>query len=116
MLPVVASYNCQLLLKISSIGASVKLDLVHLIIQVMEAINENLSRITSQVKEHLYICCAQTRHDFFGGSRFRWCALSYFSLIFLMGHNPSHKSQLSRAINWAEGGLVENACSSKAMF
>ena len=36
MLPVVASYNCQLLLKISSIGASVKLDFVHLVIQVME--------------------------------------------------------------------------------
>ena len=33
LLPVVASYNRQLLLKISSIGASVKLDLVHLVIQ-----------------------------------------------------------------------------------
>ena len=81
-------------------------------------INENLRRITSQVKEYLYISYMLCSNQawFFWGSRFRWCALSYFSLIFLMGHNPSHKSQLSRAINWAEGGLVENACSSKAMF
>ena len=57
MLPVVASYNCQLLLKISSIGASVKLDLVHLEIQVMEKINENLSRITSQ-RTSLYMLCS----------------------------------------------------------
>ena len=55
MLPIVASYNCQLLLKVSSIGASVKLDLVHLVIKVVEKINENLSRIISQVKEHLYM-------------------------------------------------------------
>ena len=57
MLPVVASYNCQLLLKVSSIGASVKLDLVHLEIQVMEKINENLSRITSQ-RTSLYMLCS----------------------------------------------------------
>ena len=57
MLPVVASYNCQLLLEVSSIGASVKLDLVHLEIQVMEKINENLSRITSQ-RTSLYMLCS----------------------------------------------------------
>ena len=37
-------------------------------------------------------------------SRFPCCVLSYFSLVFVMEHmevtNPSHKSQLSRAINY----------------
>ena len=92
MLPIVASYNCQLLLKVSSIGASVKLDLVHLVIQVMEKINENLNRITSQVKEHLYICCAQTRHDFFGEQISLLCS---FIILTGISHGTQSKSQES---------------------
>ena len=46
------------------------------------------------------------------GSRFPCCVLSYFSLVFVMGQkltNPSHKSQLSRAINYLERSTKADA-------